>query len=111
LQKGWIDYVTPQLYWEIGHPAAEYQLLVDWWSRNTFGKNCYIGLGPYKAGSNAAWNDKTQLPRQIEKIRGTPNIMGMAFFSSKSLEKNLNGWSDSLRNNYFHEPAPPPKIP
>jgi len=111
LQKGWIDYVTPQLYWEIGHPAAEYQLLVDWWSRNSFGKNCYIGLGPYKAGSNAAWKDKTQLPRQILKIRETPNINGMAFFSSKSLEKNLNGWSDSLRTNYFREPASPPKIP
>ena len=25
LRNGWIDYVTPQLYWEIGHPLADYQ--------------------------------------------------------------------------------------
>lgn len=110
LRKGWIDYVTPQLYWEIGHPLADYDVLVDWWGKNTFGKNCYIGLAMYRAGSNAAWKDKTQLPRQIEKIRNNPQLKGMAFFSSKSFEKNLNGWSDSLRLNYFKVPAPTPKI-
>lgn len=110
LKKGWIDYVTPQLYWEIGHPLADYEVLVDWWSRNTYGKNCYIGLAMYRAGSNAAWKDKTQLPRQIEQIRKTPGLQGMAFFSSKSFEKNLNGWSDSLRLNYFKTPAPTPKV-
>ncbi len=110
LRNGWIDYVAPQLYWEIGHKAAPYEVLIDWWSKNTYGKNCYIGLGMYKAGSNTAWKEKSQLPRQIVKIRNTPNIQGMAFFSSRSFEKNLNGWSDSLRLNYFKKPAPTPKV-
>ncbi len=109
LKKGWIDYVAPQLYWEIGHRRAPCEVLIDWWSKNTFGKKCYIGLAPYLANSNNAWRSKTQLPRQIEKIRRTPNISGMAFYSSKSLEKNLNGWGDSLRLNYFKIPAVPPK--
>ena len=110
LKKGWIDYVAPQLYWEMGHDKADYNTLIEWWSKNTFGKNCYIGLGIYRAGSNAAWKDKTQLPRQIEKLRNTPNINGMIFFSSKTFEKNPNGWNDSLRLNYFREPAALPKI-
>ncbi len=108
LKNGWIDYVTPQLYWEFGHKAASFDVLVDWWSKHTYGKNCYIGLGIYKGGSNDAWKDKTQLPRQIKMIRNTPNIQGMAFFSSKTFEKNPNGWSDSLRLNYFKDPAPAP---
>lgn len=108
LKKGWIDYVTPQLYWEFGHKSAPFDVLVDWWSRNTYGKNCYIGLGIYRAGSNEAWRDKTQIPRQIRKIRSTPNVNGMVFFSSKTFEKNPNGWSDSLRLNYFKIPAPTP---
>ncbi|MFZ1527283.1 MAG: family 10 glycosylhydrolase [Ferruginibacter sp.] len=110
LRKGWADYVTPQVYWEIGHPAAEFNTLVEWWSKNTYGVNCYIGLGIYRAGSNAAWKDRSQLPRQIEKIRTTANMQGMAFYSSKVFEKNPNGWSDSLRLNYFKEAAPAPKI-
>ena len=107
LRNGWIDYVAPQIYWEIGHKAANFEILVDWWGRHSYGKNCYIGLGIYKANSNAAWKDKTQLPRQIEMLRNTPNIQGMIFYSSKILEKNPNGWSDSLRLNYFKESAPP----
>jgi uncharacterized lipoprotein YddW (UPF0748 family) len=110
LKKGWIDYVAPQLYWEIGHNLADYTTLIDWWSKNTYGKNCYIGLGIYRAGSNTSWKDKTQIPRQIEKLRNTPNINGMIFFSSKTFEKNPNGWNDSLRLNYFSVPARAPKM-
>lgn len=109
LKNGWIDYVAPQIYWEFGHPLAAFEVLVDWWSKHTYGKNCYIGLAIYRAGSNAAWKDKTQLPRQIEKIRNTPNVQGMIFFSSKSFEKNQYGWSDSIRLNYFKDPAPVPR--
>lgn len=101
LRKGWIDYVAPQLYWEIGHNRAPFEVLVDWWGKHTYGKDCYIGIGYYRAGSNAAWKDKTQLPRQIQKIRNTPNINGMAFYSSRTFERNPNGWNDSLRLNYF----------
>ncbi len=110
LRKGWIDYVAPQLYWEFGHKVAPYEILLDWWSKHTYGRNCYIGLGIYRANSNAAWKDTTQLPRMIEALRKTPNIQGMAFFSSKTFEKNQNGWSDSLRLNYFKEPAKQPAM-
>lgn len=105
LKNGWIDYVAPQLYWEFGHRVAPYEVLLEWWSRHTYGKQCYIGLGIYRAGSNAAWKDSTQLPRQIEALRNTANIHGMIFFSSKSFLNNPNGWNDSLRLKYFREPA------
>jgi uncharacterized lipoprotein YddW (UPF0748 family) len=110
LKNGWIDYVAPQLYWEIGHGRAPYEVLLNWWSKHTYGKHCYIGLGIYKARSNAAWSNVNQLPRQIEALRNTPNIKGMVFYSSKIFEKNPNGWSDSLRLNYFKEGVPVPPI-
>jgi uncharacterized lipoprotein YddW (UPF0748 family) len=105
LKKGWIDYVAPQLYWEFGHPAAPYEVLLNWWSRHTYGRQCYIGLGIYRAGSNEAWKDSTQLPRQIETLRNTPNISGAIYFNSRSFNRNPNGWNDSLQNNYYKEPA------
>ena len=105
LKMGWIDYVAPQLYWEFGHKAAPFEVLLDWWSKNSYGKHCYIGLGIYKAGTNAAWQDSTQLQRQIEAIRNTPNVQGEIFFSSKNFIKNPNGWSEMLRTNFYSEPA------
>ncbi len=110
LRNGWIDYVAPQLYWEFGHKAAPYEVLIDWWSKHTYGKHCYIGLGIYRAGSNDAWKDSTLIPRQIELLRNTPNMHGMIFFSSKTFNKNPNGWNDSLRTNYFKEPALIPEM-
>ncbi len=107
LKKGWVDYITPQLYWEFGHKAAPFEELVAWWGRHTYGRKCYIGLGIYRAGSNTAWKDKTQIPRQIEAIRENKNLNGMVFYSSKIFEKNANGWNDSLRQNYFRVPALP----
>ncbi len=72
LQKGWIDYVAPQLYWEFGQRVVPFEVLLDWWSKHTYGRHCYIGLGIYKAGSNAAWREKSQIPRQIAANRIVP---------------------------------------
>ena len=110
LQKGWVDYVAPQLYWEIGHKVAPFEVLVDWWSKNTYGKNCYIGLAIYRTGTNKAWSDSSQLTRQMDLIRQNPNIQGMIFYSSKSFEKNRGGLNEVIRLNYFNTPAAPPKI-
>lgn len=111
LKEGWIDYVAPQLYWEIGHKAAPYEVLVDWWSRHTYGKHCYIGIGIYRAGSNAAWRDATLLPRQIELLRSYPEIQGAIYYSSRSFLNNPNGWCDTLQNNHYRIPAQVPPMP
>jgi uncharacterized lipoprotein YddW (UPF0748 family) len=111
LKNDWIDYVAPQLYWEFGHKKAPFEVLLNWWSTHSYGKHCYIGLGIYKANTSAAWKDNKQLPRQIEAVRNTPNINGMIFFSSKNFETNPNGWSDSLRLQYFKEAAAIPIMP
>jgi uncharacterized lipoprotein YddW (UPF0748 family) len=105
LKQGWIDYVAPQLYLEIGNGKIPYEKLLDWWSKHTYGRQCYIGIGIYRAGSNTAWRDVTQVPRQLEALRSTPNVQGAIFYSSTSFDRNPNGWNDSLRNNYYKQPA------
>lgn len=111
LKNGWIDYVAPQLYWNIGHKRAEFSMLVDWWSKHTYGRNCYIGIGAYLVGSNAEWRDFTQITRQIEKVRATENIQGMIFYHSKTFETDPYGISKKIREQYFNEPALPPLLP
>lgn len=113
LRKGWIDYVTPQLYWEFGHRLVAYETLIDWWSKHTYGKQLYIGHGIYKAyeRSTPAWKNRLELPNQIKKLREYTTVQGSVYFSSRSFIQNPNGWSDSLRNNYYRHPAliPPMK--
>lgn len=111
LEKGWIDYVTPQLYWERGHKLCDYDTLLAWWNNYGYGKHIYIGHGIYRAGTTTAWRDKNELPNQIKKLREYTTTMGSIYFSSKTFEKNPNGWCDSLQNNYYAYPALPPVMP
>jgi uncharacterized lipoprotein YddW (UPF0748 family) len=110
LQKGWIDYVAPQLYWQIGHKLADYTVLLDWWSRNSFGRQLYIGHGIYRY-NEAPWRDPNEIPRQIRILRDNGNVQGSIYFSSKNFAVNPHGWSDSLREHYYRVPAiiPPMK--
>ncbi|MDO4497062.1 MAG: family 10 glycosylhydrolase [Bacteroidales bacterium] len=43
-EQGWIDYIIPQLYWEIGHSAADYATLVGWWSQH-IPAQCHLYIG------------------------------------------------------------------
>ena len=31
LSKGWVDYLAPQLYWNIDAPEQSYSALLEWW--------------------------------------------------------------------------------
>jgi uncharacterized lipoprotein YddW (UPF0748 family) len=104
LQNEWIDYVTPQLYWQIGHRLADYTELVEWWNDNAFGRQLYIGHGYYRY-NEAPWRDPKEIPRQIQMLREYENVHGSIYFSSKTFEVNPHGWNDSLRNNYYRVPA------
>src|SRR6476469_8451451 len=112
-EEGWIDYIAPQLYWEIGFNKAAFETLVDWWSKHTYGRHLYIGQGIYRAfeKKSVAWHDKNQLPKQIQLLRSYPEIQGSVFFSSKTFYGNPNGWNDSLQNNYYKTPALIPPMP
>jgi uncharacterized lipoprotein YddW (UPF0748 family) len=110
LEKGWIDYVTPQLYWEHGHPLADYDELVQWWNDHSFGQQLYIGHGIYRAGSNAAWRNYNEIPYQINKLRSLANTGGSVYFSSNSFKNNPNGWNDSLQQHYYKNPALLPAV-
>lgn len=105
LKEGWIDYVAPQLYWEIGHKLCDYQTLINWWGEHSYGKQIFVGHALYRAGSSTAWRNKDELPEEIQLTRETPNIDGSIYFSSKDFYRNPNGWNDSLRNHYYKTPA------
>lgn len=109
LKKGWIDYVAPQLYLEIGHDKIPFETMVDWWSKHSYGKHIYIGHGIYRVNERSpAWKNPAELPNQIKLVREYPEIKGSIYYNSSAFERNPNGWNDSLRNNYYKEPA---KIP
>ncbi|MBO7315917.1 MAG: family 10 glycosylhydrolase [Paludibacteraceae bacterium] len=103
LEDGDIDYVVPQLYWEIGKRVADYKVLVGWWNKNNFNRNLYIGLFASGLGQNksSAWNEGNELVRQMNLNGSYENVQGVAFYSAVPLLKNPLGILDSLRTDLF----------
>ncbi len=110
-REGWIDYITPQLYWHIGMEAADYKTLVEWWSNNTYGCHLYIGQAFYrinKDSPNRSWRSSKEISRQLNLNRQIPNVEGSMYFSAKSLRQNpLRLQPRLLRTHYKYEAIPP----
>lgn len=108
IDEGKVDYVIPQLYWEIGHKAAEYNTLAEWWNRNSGKTNLYIGLYASNLGdksANKAWTTGNELCRQMKINTKYPNIKGVGLYSAVAIMQNRQGIADSLRNDVFRYPA------
>jgi uncharacterized lipoprotein YddW (UPF0748 family) len=107
MKEGWIDYLVPQIYWHIGFDLADHQILSEWWNKNSFGTNIYIGHGAYRIGNHTApeWNAPSEMPDQIRLNRSLKALSGSVFFSAKSLLNNPLGFSDSLSHSLYRYPA------
>lgn len=114
LRMDWIDYVTPQVYWQLGFQIAEHATIVKWWVDNSAGKPVYVGIGAYRIGQASnrepAWTDPNEIGRQIRHSRLYKQVKGVVYFSSKSLTSNLLGVGDTLANNYYRYPALTPEV-
>ena len=105
IREGWIDYVLPQLYWEIGKKAVDYEILAHWWANEVRGTNCklYIGMAPYRlenAGPKTPWGQGNEISRQMRLNRTIPEITGECFYSTRPLLRNPRGVCDTIKAIY-----------
>lgn len=116
VKEGWVDYINPQVYFSFKRNAAPFQILIDWWANNIFGRHLYIGqaaylVNPMMTGRSASYFRFDEIPKQIRAMRQNNRVQGSVFFSSKSMYTVANAVSDSLRNDLYKYPALPPQMP
>ena len=113
MEEGWIDYVVPQLYWEIGKKVADYEILAKWWAEHATEKcRVYIGMAPFHLGEEkgaAAWREGNEICRQLRLNRTIPGITGECYFPSNVLLKNHWNLVDSLQQVFYPTYVPAPK--
>ena len=101
IENGWIDYIIPQIYWEIGHAKADYATLVEWWANAVRGTNVklYIGQGIYKD------EIASTITKNLSVSRKYFNVKGNAYFSLRDLLANRQGVAESIKE-YHRTQAP-----
>jgi uncharacterized lipoprotein YddW (UPF0748 family) len=101
LRMGSIDYLTPQLYWQLGG-SQDYLKLANWWADSTFkyNRHLYPGHASYKIGTNSPnyWS-ASEVPNQIRINRNNPKIDGSVFFRANFMTGL--GFNDSLRTDLY----------
>ncbi|MDH6356725.1 family 10 glycosylhydrolase [Parabacteroides sp. PF5-9] len=98
-KQGWIDYTIPQIYWEIGHQAANYTTLAKWWARNNRGGHLYIGQDVSRTMKADQLTDKMFYERTL------PHVKGNCFWPANEILWNNKGVADSLKRHYHRHPA------
>jgi uncharacterized lipoprotein YddW (UPF0748 family) len=85
-----IDYIAPQLYWNIGYSIADYAKLLEWWKNVVTGTSVdlYIGHAAYKAGNkdvSSPWYGVAEMERQMFLNRNYPEVKGSIFYNYTSI--------------------------
>lgn len=114
VREHWIDYICPQLYWNIGFEAADYAKLLPWWAETARGSGTrlYVGEALYKAGDPAqpeAWQDPAELSRHLALAQEYPQVEGHAFFSAKEVAEDRIGAMARVVADHYGQAARRPR--
>ena len=113
VNNGWVDYCVPQLYWQIGHPTADYKTLISWWNRYASNRPLFIGEDvertvKYADPANPKIN---QMPAKFALHERMKNVGGTVLWYSKAVVDNVGGYGSALRTYYWRYPALQPRMP
>jgi len=108
IQKGWVDYLLPQLYWEHSSKAAPFTVLMPWWYGHCYKRHIYYGLGLYRMtdAHSGPWATVNELMWQLRDIRkGCVGNSGYAFYSASCFDKIKTPIKDSIQFGFARYPA------
>lgn len=113
VRNGWVDYNIPQIYWEIGNKAADYETLINWWSSNAGDRPLYIGQDVMRTVKSVdPLNPNShQMPRKYLLQRNLPGVMGSCQWYAAAVCENPGNYQTMLREYYHNTPALQPCMP
>lgn len=99
LNKGWIDYFTPQLYWPTKRIPLSFPVLLGWWEKeNTKHRHLWPGIS---VGRDTSGRSVDETINQIMITRGiVPESKGVVHWSISSDVRNINLQTALLEGPY-----------
>jgi uncharacterized lipoprotein YddW (UPF0748 family) len=109
LNKGWIDYFTPQIYWPVNRYAQSFPVLLGWWAaENKMNRHLWPGIS---VGRDTSDRSIDETLNQIMIDRGMqPRSKGVVHWSISSVTKNPR-LADTLIKSVYNKKALVPASP
>lgn len=113
VKEGWVDYICPQLYWQIGHKSADYKTLALWWADVVRGTDVklYIGMADYLSNDNrdSVWYGVEALEQQLTLNDTLPEVAGEVHFRYRLMADKPA--VRVLYQGWYMDTAEPPALP
>ncbi|MFD2159970.1 glycoside hydrolase family 10 protein [Rubritalea tangerina] len=112
LKNGWLDYLSPQLYWRDQPTKQSYSLLLNWW-RQQGTRPVWPGIATARIKSTEdPGRPASEITKQVQLSRSIGrNWAGSIHWSMKSLMQNRGGITTSLQKGAYSVPALVPPMP
>lgn len=112
MHEGWLDYLSPQLYWPTDPPDQSFPVLLRWWvEQNRHGRHVWPGLALYKLPITGPRRmEASDIVRQVGITRDMPGVTGHIHFNARVVMDNVQGIADHLGRVYT-QPALTPATP
>lgn len=109
-EKKWVDYIAPQLYWNLDTKAAPSRHLAQWWNDHANGVDIYIGQDVKRTMDVAdpGNKDRNELDTKVKLSRRLSNVQGNVWWHGYWVTGNYKGVADSLAMKYQSTIALPP---
>lgn len=113
INNGWVDYNIPQVYWEIGHKAADYDTLVRWWAEYASNRPLFIGQDVHRTVKNVDPKNRTrhQLRAKMELQRSLSAVQGSCQWYAAAVVENPGNYGTLLEKDFHRYPALIPTSP
>ena len=113
VNNGWIDYCVPQIYWEIGHRAADYKTLIQWWDKFASNRPLFIGEDIERTVKAPDLQNPNinQMPAKHLLHQQAHHVDGTVLWYAEVAANNLGNYGNVLRTNYWRYPALQPLMP
>lgn len=112
LQRGWVDYLAPQLYWSLASSGQPFTALLDWWlAQNSMGRHVWPGLAAYRVndGTASAYS-ASEIVNQVKVVRQRGGGSGTILFRAGSVFDNRDNIFGALTTDVFDTAALPPPL-
>lgn len=69
MDRGWVDYLAPQLYWPTTKTAQAFEPLINWWAQHSKdGRSIFAGVNFVGLGSQPSW-DLPEYAKEFQLVR------------------------------------------
>lgn len=104
LNKGWIDYFSPQLYWPTTRLSVSFPLLLGWWQEeNTHQRHLWPGIN-IATDKNGSANNQEIISEIMIARAMVPKSPGVIHWSMNSLTNNPS-LTKEIKEGVYKKPA------